>query len=102
MSLDVVLLNPSGSPERTASIGVDAHYRMFEQLRGSYPLLHRMADYYEDAAYAPDEVPVLRDEVLVARQRATDDTEVQRFFDELLVLLALAREKSTGIDVIAD
>ncbi len=102
MSLDLVLMGLDGAPESTASVGVDAHHRLKVLLGHRFPLLGRMSEYYEDASYTPSEVPALRAELTALDNDVASDTELRHFVREALVVLALASDRSCGVEILAD
>lgn len=63
------------------------------------PLLARAADYYEDVAYAPAEVPALLVELAAVRRRAGAAAEV---VSALIALCEEAERRGRGIVVRAD
>ena len=44
----------------------------FQNALSNYPLLSRIFDMYEDAKYAPEDVPLLRDECQRAKEKSSD------------------------------
>jgi hypothetical protein len=61
----------------------DAHRALLSRC-GHLPLLRRAADYYEDAAYGPDEVGGLLDELVSIGPRAGAAAELEALCREAL------------------
>jgi len=66
------------------------------------PLLGRLSDYYEDAAYEFDELGALLVEIATVSSHCTGDHELLRLLAEVRDLAAYAAETSRGLEAIAD
>lgn len=85
--------NVVGGTGNHVALDEDAHQALLSRC-GHLRLLRRAADYYEDAAYAPDEVAVLLDELQTAGGSAAAV--------ELAALCQEALQRQCGIIAVAD
>lgn len=102
MSLDFAVLDQSGGPERTVSLGVNLHHELV--ISASALELARFrdfADYYEDAEVAVDDLPSLAAQVQILRAQA-GSTDLRSFLDELSELIAYAVANGKALYAIAD
>jgi sugar/nucleoside kinase (ribokinase family) len=68
----------------------------FEESLKDFPLLARISEFYQDAAFAPDEIDQLEKELnRAAKLQMTDDAEA--FLDGMLLACRMAKEESKGI-----
>ena len=70
--------------------------RMFRESLDAYPLLSRIDEFYQDAAFTPDEVPFLREELRRAENLELD-AEGRAFFDGMVRACELASNANLGI-----
>jgi hypothetical protein len=103
MSLDIVVLDTDGRPERELQIGVNPHHRLMQVARElQLPLLERISDYYEDAEYRVEELVALEAEVEKTIVRCAGDDELLQILSDLQNLTSYAREVQRRIEAIAD
>ena len=103
MAMDFAMLGADGTPREQVSIRADAHHRLMQlaQSTGS-PQLERVAEYYEDAEFAPAELPALLREIEALLGRCVDDQEMANFLRSLKELVSAASAAKALITVIAD
>jgi hypothetical protein len=103
MSLDITILDARGRPSESVAFSPDEHWQIFGQLAPSdFPLLSRLADFYEDAEWLVDELPFLKDELL--RLKASLPAEEQHFslVDAVIALAQSALKMGSSLVAIAD
>lgn len=110
MALDLAILDSNGRPQHSIQVGLLAHNDVIRLINalGEFPLLQRMADYYQDVTYLPDEINPLLDEI----RRLPSESELRAFppvREEVLELLSslaalweVAEQEQNSIDAIAD
>jgi hypothetical protein len=97
--LDISILVENGSPIESVGIGVDEHWAILQRAipESGFPLIQRMADYYEDATFAATEVTFLKSEIERLNPRGLENT-----VEALLTLLSKAEAAGRRIEAIAD
>ncbi len=101
MSLDITILDSRGRQSESVAFSPDEHWQIFGQLEPSdYPLLSRLSDYYEDADWVVNELPLLRTELL--RLKAFAETQHLSLIDGTLLLVQRAMERGCDLTAIAD
>ena len=83
--------------EGEGSDSYDVRYQTaFEESLKDFPLLARISDYYQDAAFGPDEIDQLEEELnRAAKLEMTDHAKA--FLDGMLLTCRMAKEESKGI-----
>jgi hypothetical protein len=103
MALDLAIVGPDGSPERSVGIRADEHERILAVATTTKArLLLRLKDFYADADYAPSEVAELRDEAIVIREALKSDSDCAVVIERTVDLLDQALREKRGISAIAD
>lgn len=102
MSLDFVVLDQNGLPEKIVSLGVDLHYELITEA-SNYGLsgFQDFADYYEDAEIAVGDLPDL-DEQVQKLSIQIDSVDLRKFLSDLSELIAYAITNGKVLHVIAD
>jgi hypothetical protein len=101
MALDLWVMGDDRRLTKPLALGVEDHWAIIQaaQSRESFPLIGRLQDYYADAAFALDEVALLRNELrrldAVGGTAAAATAELSRLCDRALA-------KGQGIEAIAD
>lgn len=93
-------MNADGTPGETVAAGVDAHWALIEAAAPpeSFPLIQRLNDYYDDASFAVDEIPILEMELRAIGPGGRHGGLVL----DLMRLCSKAKELNQGIEAIAD
>ena len=103
MSLDVVVLDKDGRPEREVQIGVDLHSRL---VAGALSLdlrtLGRISDYYEDVQFGIQELSALQAEIERLVAHCSGDSSLVEVLRAVHDLASFARERNQGLEAIAD
>lgn len=101
MSLDIAILGANGSPEKQISIGADEHERLMKIVPHA-GLLRRLRDYYADAEFRPQELPLLAEEAAALARSCQADSTLSLFLGDLNSLAIVAWRKGTSLVAIAD
>jgi hypothetical protein len=102
MSLDFVILGPSGRPETQVGLACYTHEQFIMIARKTNKTMRlRFSEYYEDAEVSPYELPALRVELNTILTEKID-MNTKFFVENLLKLVDLAIKKEKYILEIAD
>ncbi len=102
MSLDFVILGPSGRPETQVGLACDTHEEfILLAKKTNKTMCLRFSEYYEDAEVSPYELPALRAELNTILAEKID-MNTKFFIENLLKLVDLAITKGKYILAIAD
>ena len=103
MSLDIILLRQDRVPEFILPLDVDSHCQIVELIRNqTQSLLHRMNDYYADAAFSIEELHSLGKDLDWVIICASGDKEFKNFLARFKLLVDTAIKEQKRIEVIAD
>ena len=99
MTLDLCMLGADGAPSEQVGLGVDEHWELLQRATPAreYPLLQRLADYYEDASFVACEITGLRAEL-----EKLDAKGIESTVDRLIGFLRKAAAAGVQVDVLAD
>jgi len=99
MALDLAILGDDGAPSEFVGIGVNEHWELLQRASptGSFPLIQRLADYYEDVSFTPSEVAALKAELTRIGCRGMEGK-----IASLVALLERAGLAGRGVEAIAD
>lgn len=102
MSLDITIMNESGTSKTVVSLTVDEHWALVQQAKQMVlPLWTRMSDYYADVDYDVGEVSALAAET-THLLNACRDFGLLAKLKEIEEMLNMAIEGHNSISVIAD
>jgi hypothetical protein len=108
MALDFIAVNTDDFRIRGLELAIplDIHEVVFDRVsRGQYPILARMSDYWDEAVFKNDELPLLRKEIT---HLLSEISESEAGSDSALLLLKMlavvedATEKHMAVATLAD
>lgn len=101
MSLDLVVLDKDGFPERSVAIGVDLHHKLMSTAASlGLDRLDCFSDYYEDAT-VDENLPELEEQILKLCSQ-TPPSELLDFLNQLSDLIRHALANGLLLHCIAD
>lgn len=102
MSLDLVILDADGRPNRETPIGMDVHRRLMEAETLNEPLLARLHDYWGDAVFERAELSALMAELEGVMNRVDSDAELSNLLRDMAQIAAAAAAGSRPLEALAE
>ena len=103
MSLDLTIPRDDGTPGESVPVGVDQHGRLMAiAMQMQLEILARLADYYEDAEFAPNELAALGQACARIYEECREDPEIATLAARIGRLAKLANDSRCAVWAIAD
>ena len=103
MSLDLAMLGETDEVEESVGISMAAHWRLFTAAKQyNLLLLQRMADYWGEVAYSPEEMPRLAEEISTLMSEWGRTHDLFPLLKSLIKLADIAESKGRGLEALPD